>query len=78
MKQLLVELLEPRIWADGTVRQPTALNRKAANTLIEVVKLWEIDKAARIKAESIAVLDDETAISIYNQAMNHEYTTNCT
>lgn len=52
MKQLIVELSEPRIYSDGVIRQPTAIMLKAAKTITEVLNIWEQDKQGRLRAEA--------------------------
>lgn len=52
MNWLLDQLTKPQILSDGTIREPNAPMRKAAEVIQQLSKLFEADKAGRLKAES--------------------------
>lgn len=52
MNWLLDQLIKPQILSDGTIREPNAPMRKAAEVIQQLSRLFEEDKAGRLKAES--------------------------
>lgn len=80
MQHLIDALTKPQILSDGTIREPNAIMRKAADVIMTITALWEQDKQGRIKAENIKVpdFDLETARTMYREAMNRDFFNNYT
>ena len=51
MRHLIQELMEPRQYADGTIKQPTAVMMAAGREIMRINELWEQDRAGRSRAE---------------------------
>lgn len=84
MKHLLDQLTKPQILSDGTIREPNAIMRKAAEIIIRLVERADTDTRGRLLAEKEAAenlricTEPEAAIEYYKQAMNDDYIKNFT
>lgn len=60
MRHLIQELMEPRTYVDGVIRQPNAAMMAAGKEIMRLTTMWEQDKAGRSKAESMVnILNDQ-------------------
>lgn len=81
--------MEPRTFADGHIKTPTAIMLNAGKLIMDLLTIAERDLAGRLRAEqAVNVLSDEIfqlrrsthlkptleeALSSYKEVMNQEY-----